>query len=119
MGCKSGKYFKVRVYKLTGTFVIPQGYELSDDLTLPEACAYISVQKKGNPQIDTYSMPAVDMIEFPMLMDGFSKADLQNMQVHIRENKGSYQKADKELVEINVPGSAALLPGSVKEGKYL
>ena len=46
---------KSGVYKLTGTFVIPQGYELSDDLTLPEACAYISVQKKGNPQIDTYS----------------------------------------------------------------
>ena len=79
---------KSGVYKLTGTFVIPQGYELSDDLTLPEACAYISVQKKGNPQIDTYSMPAVDMIEFPMLMDGFSKADLQKYAGFIfRENK--------------------------------
>lgn len=107
---------KSGVYKLTGTFVIPQGYELSDDLTLPEACAYISVQKKGNPQIDTYSMPAVDMIEFPMLMDGFSKADLQNMQVYIRENKGSYQKADKELVEITSRGVLLYCREVLKKG---
>ena len=107
---------KPGVYKLTGTFVIPQGYELSDDLTLPEACAYISVQKKGTPQIDTYSMPEVDMIEFPMLMDGFSKADLQNMQVYIRENKGSYQKADKELVEITFQGVLLYCREVLKKG---
>ena len=95
---------KPGVYKLTGTFVIPQGYELSDDLALPKAYAYISVQKKGKPQINTYSMPAVDMIEFPMLMDGFSAEDLQNMQVYIRENKGSYQKVDKELAEVTSQG---------------
>lgn len=80
-------------------------------------CIYFSAEK-GNPQIDTYSMPEVDMIEFPMLMDGFSKADLQNMQVYIRENKGSYQKADKELVEITSQG-VLLYCREVLKRKYL
>ena len=61
-------------------------------------------------------MPAVDMIEFPMLMDGFSKADLQNMQVYIRENKGSYQKADKELVEITSRGVLLYCREVLKKG---
>ncbi len=107
---------KPGVYKLTGTFVIPQGYELSDDLTLPEAYAYVSVQKKGKPQIDTYSMPVVDMIEFPMLMDGFSKEDLQNMQVYICENKGSYQKVDKELAEVTSQGVLLYCREVLKKG---
>lgn len=107
---------KPGVYKLTGTFVIPQGYELSDDLTLPKAYSYISVQKKGTPQIDTYSMPAVDMIEFPMLMDGFSKEDLQNMQVYICENKGSYQKVDKELAEVTSQGVLLYCREVLKKG---
>lgn len=95
---------KQGVYKLTGTFVVPEGYQLSENLALPKAYAYLSVQKKGYPQINTYSMPVVDLVEFPMLMAGFSAEELQNVQVYIRENKGSYQKLDRELAEVTSKG---------------
>ena len=76
---------KQGVYKVTGSFVIPEGYEVSDSLTLPEAYAYLSVQKKGEPQINTYSMPMVDLLEFPMLLDGFSAEERRNIQVYLSE----------------------------------
>ena len=91
---------KQGVYKVTGSFVIPEGYEVEDGLTFPEAYAYLSVQKKGKPQINTYSMPTVDLLEFPMLMEGFSAEERQNMQVYLSENKGNYQRIDDDLVEV-------------------
>lgn len=42
---------KQGVYKVTGSFVIPEGYEVSDSMTLPEAYAYLSVQKKENRRL--------------------------------------------------------------------
>lgn len=36
---------KQGVYKLTGTFVVPEGYQLSENLALPKAYAYLSVQE--------------------------------------------------------------------------
>ena len=81
---------KQGVCKLIGTFVVPEGYKLAENLALPKAYAYLSVQKRGNPQINTYSMPVVDLVEFPMLMAGFSAEELQNVQVYIRKNKGLY-----------------------------
>ena len=105
------------VYKVTGTFTIPEGYEVSDDLTFPEAYAYISVQKKGEPQINTYSMPTVDLLEFPMLMDGFSEKERRNMQVYLSENKGSYQKIDDDLVEITSDGVQIYYREILKKGK--
>lgn len=95
---------KQGVCKLIGTFVVPEGYQLAENLALPKAYAYLSVQKRGNPQIDTYSMPVVDLVEFPMLMADFSAEELQNVQVYIRENKGSYQKLDRELAEVTSGG---------------
>lgn len=95
---------KQGVYKLTGTFVVPEGYQLSENLALPKAYAYLSVQERGYPQINTYSMPVVDLVEFPMLMAGFSAEELQNVQVYIRKNKGSYQKLDRELAEVTSKG---------------
>ena len=91
---------KQGVYKVTGSFVIPEGYEVSDSLTLPEAYAYLSVQKKGEPQINTYSMPMVDLLEFPMLLDGFSAEERRNIQVYLSENEGNYRKIDDDLVEV-------------------
>ena len=38
---------KQGVYKLTGTFVVPEGYQLSENLALPKAYAYLSVQEGG------------------------------------------------------------------------
>lgn len=91
---------KQGVYKVTGSFVIPEGYEVADSLVLPEAYAYLSVQKKGEPQINTYSMPTVDLLEFPVLLDGFSTEERRNIQVYLSENEGNYRKIDDDLVEV-------------------
>lgn len=47
-----------------------------------------------------------------MLMAGFSAEELQNVQVYIRKNKGSYQKLDRELAEVTSKGY------SFTAGKY-
>ena len=107
---------KQGVYKLTGTFVVPEGYQLSENLELPKAYAYLSVQKRGNPQINTYSMPVVDLVKFPMLMAGFSAEELQSIQVYIRENKGSYQKLDRELAEVTSGGIQLYCREILKKG---
>ncbi len=107
---------KQGVYKLTGTFVVPEGYQLAENLALPKAYAYLSVQKRGNPQIDTYSMPVVDLVEFPMLMADFSAEELRNVQVYIRENKGSYQKLDRELAEVTSGGIQLYCREVLKKG---
>ena len=107
---------KQGVYKLTGTFVVPEGYQLSEDLALPKAYAYLSVQERGYPQINTYSMPVVDLVEFPMLMAGFSAEELQNVQVYIRKNKGSYQKLDRELAEVTSKGIQLYCREILKKG---
>ena len=73
-------------------------------------------RKRGNPQIDTYSMPVVDLVEFPMLMAGFSAEELQNVQVYIRENKGSYQKLDRELAEVTSGGIQLYCREVLKKG---
>ena len=108
---------KQGVYKVTGSFVIPEGYEVEDGLTFPEAYAYLSVQKKGKPQINTYSMPTVDLLEFPMLMEGFSAEERQNMQVYLSENKGNYQRIDDDLVEVTPEGIQIYYREILKKGK--
>ena len=108
---------KPGVYKAAGTFVIPEGYEVSDNLTLPEASAYFSVQKKGEPQINTYSMPTVDLLEFPMLLDGFSAEERGNIQVYLSENKGSYRKIDNDLVEVTSDGIQIYYREVLEKGK--
>ena len=107
---------KQGVCKLIGTFVVPEGYQLAENLALPKAYAYLSVQKRGSPRIDTYSMPVVDLVEFPMLMADFSAEELQNVQVYIRENKGSYQKLDRELAEVTSGGIQLYCREVLKKG---
>ena len=108
---------KQGVYKVTGSFVIPEGYEVSDSLTLPEAYAYLSVQKKGEPQINTYSMPMVDLLEFPMLLDGFSAEERRNIQVYLSENAGNYRKIDDDLVEVTSDGIQIYYREILKKGQ--
>ena len=108
---------KQGVYKVTGSFVIPEGYEVSDSLTLPEAYAYLSVQKKGEPQINTYSMPMVDLLEFPMLLDGFSAEERRNIQVYLSENEGNYRKIDDDLVEVTSDGIQIYYREILKKGQ--
>ena len=108
---------KQGVYKVTGSFVIPEGYEVADSLTLPEAYAYLSVQKKGKPQINTYSMPAVDLLEFPVLLDGFSAEERRNIQVYLSENEGNYRKIDDDLVEVTSDGIQIYYREILKKGQ--
>ena len=108
---------KQGVYKVTGSFVIPEGYEVADSLALPEAYAYLSVQKKGEPQINTYSMPMVDLLEFPMLLDGFSAEERRNIQVYLSENEGNYRKIDDDLVEVTSDGIQIYYREILKKGQ--
>ena len=108
---------KQGVYKVTGSFVIPEGYEVADSLALPEAYAYLSVQKKGEPQINTYSMPTVDLLEFPMLLDGFSTEERRNIQVYLSENDGNYRKIDDDLVEVTSDGIQIYYREILKKGQ--
>ena len=108
---------KQGVYKVTGSFVIPEGYEVADSLALPEAYAYLSVQKKGEPQINTYSMPMVDLLEFPMLLDGFSAEERRNIQVYLSENAGNYRKIDDDLVEVTSAGIQIYYREILKKGQ--
>ena len=108
---------KQGVYKVTGSFVIPEGYKVADSLTLPEAYAYLSVQKKGEPQINTYSMPAVDLLEFPVLLDGFSAEERRNIQVYLSENGGNYRKIDDDLVEVTSDGIQIYYREILKKGQ--
>ena len=108
---------KQGVYKVTGSFVIPEGYEVADSLALPEAYAYLSVQKKGEPQINTYSMPMVDLLEFPMLLDGFSTEERRNIQVYLSENEGNYRKIDDDLVEVTSDGIQIYYREILKKGQ--
>ena len=105
------------MYKVTGSFVIPEGYEVADSLALPEAYAYLSVQKKGEPQINTYSMPTVDLLEFPMLLDGFSTEERRNIQVYLSENEGNYRKIDDDLVEVTSDGIQIYYREILKKGQ--
>ena len=105
------------MYKVTGSFVIPEGYEVADSLALPEAYAYLSVQKKGEPQINTYSMPTVDLLEFPMLLDGFSAEERRNIQVYLSENEGNYRKIDDDLVEVTSDGIQIYYREILKKGQ--
>lgn len=107
---------KQGVCKLIGTFVVPEEYQLAKNLALPKAYAYLSVQEKRHPQINTYSMPVVDLVQFPMLLKGFSAEELQNVQVYIRENKGSYQKLDRELAEVTSDGIQLYCREVLKKG---
>ena len=108
---------KQGVYKVTGSFVIPEGYEVADSLALPEAYAYLSVQKKGEPQINTYSMPTVDLLEFPVLLDGFSTEERRNIQVYLSENEGNYWKIDDDLVEVTSDGIQIYYREILKKGQ--
>lgn len=107
---------KQGVYKVTGSFVIPEGYEVSDSLTLPEHM-HIFCTEKGEPQINTYSMPMVDLLEFPMLLDGFSAEERRNIQVYLSENEENYRKIDDDLVEVTSDGIQIYYREILKKGQ--
>lgn len=80
---------KPGVYKIIGKFQVPEGYRISENLTLPEMTAYISVQNPDTPQINTYYMPEIHRIFFPVVLKNIL---VHNPQMWIRENAGSWEK---------------------------
>ena len=74
-------------------------------------------RKKGEPQINTYSMPMVDLLEFPMLLDGFSAEERRNIQVYLSENGGNYRKIDDDLVEVTSAGIQIYYREILKKGQ--
>ena len=70
LGSESGKsWTKQGVYKVTGYICDPG--RICSYLTAWRCQRHMPIflyRKRENPQINTYSMPVVDLVEFPMLM---------------------------------------------------
>jgi len=84
------------VYKVTGTFAAPEGCTVDQELTVPGASAYITVQRPDQPEVQTCCVVGVDTLFFPMILDRFTDEQLDNLQVYLLENKG-----DKEISKSN------------------
>ena len=65
------------VYKVTGSFQAPEGYRLDQNLKLPLAEAYITVQRPDDPQVQTCAMTGSGTLFFPMVLDGFTDSQLK------------------------------------------
>ena len=104
------------VYKVKGSFQVPDGYELAENLTLPEAYAYITVQKTGQPQVDTYYMPTAAEFFFPMVLDGFDDQEIHRFRVYLKEKDGKTVRLTDNVSEISKEG-LAVLRSCFQEGK--
>ena len=62
-------------------------------------------------------MPMVDLLEFPMLLDGFSAEERRNIQVYLSENGGNYRKIDDDLVEVTSAGIQIYYREILKKGQ--
>ena len=62
-------------------------------------------------------MPMVDLLEFPMLLDGFSAEERRNIQVYLSENEGNYRKIDDDLVEVTSDGIQIYYREILKKGQ--
>ena len=59
----------------------------------------------------------VDLLEFPMLLDGFSAEERRNIQVYLSENGGNYRKIDDDLVEVTSAGIQIYYREILKKGQ--
>ena len=84
------------VYKVTGTFAAPEGCTVDQELTVPGAAAYITVQRPDQPEVQTCCVVGVDVLFFPMILDCFTDEQLDNLQVYLLENN-----EDKEIGKNN------------------
>ena len=84
------------VYKVTGTFAAPEGCTVDQELTVPGATAYITVQRPDQPEVQTCCVVGVDVLFFPMILDCFTDEQLDNLQVYLLENN-----EDKEIGKSN------------------
>lgn len=87
---------KPGVYCMKGTLVPPKGYTFKQGIQLPKISVYISVQKKGAPQINTYYVARDGILFFPMVFDGFTEEECRLFEIYVREEKGAYRKLSRE-----------------------
>lgn len=80
---------KPGVYKIVGKFQAPEGYTLAENLALPEMTAYVSIQNPDAPEINTYYMPEIHQILFPVILSKIRDLD---PLVWIREDDNSWEK---------------------------
>ena len=92
------------VYKITGTFQIPDGYTLREGLEMPTASVYVSVQKPGDPQINTYYMPDSVTVCFPVLYQGMTKEQLTDLKIYFRKQGEEYKVLSGDGVTIKKDG---------------
>lgn len=59
----------------------------------------------------------VDLLEFPMLLDGFSAEERRNIQVYLSENEENYRKIDDDLVEVTSDGIQIYYREILKKGQ--
>ena len=81
------------VYKVTGTFTVPQGYEAASGLLVPEAVAYVVVQRPDQPEVQTCCMTGVDTLYFPLVLDAFGDSQLSEFQVYLK-NAGTEKRVE-------------------------
>lgn len=81
------------VYKVTGTFTAPQGYEADSGLLVPEAVAYVTVQRPDQPEVQTCCMTGVNTLYFPMVLDAFLDSQISGFQVYLK-NAGTEKRVE-------------------------
>lgn len=69
---------------------------MDQELTVPGAAAYITVQRPDQPEVQTCCVVGVDVLFFPMILDCFTDEQLDNLQVYLLENN-----EDKEIGKSN------------------
>lgn len=105
---------KPGVYNIVGEFQVPDGYTLAEDLVLPEMTAYVSVQDPDAPEINTYYMPEIHQILFPVILSEIRDFD---PQVWIREDDNSWGKILPAQGELREDG-IVLFRNSLKLGGH-
>ena len=94
---------KTGVYRVQGAFQIPEGYTLKEGVELPKPIAYISVQKTGELQIQTFFVHS-QVLTFPMVMDEFSAEQLAQFSLYLKEDDGEYQKVKTDAARFGITG---------------
>lgn len=92
------------VYKITGKYILPEGYSIKKELELPMVNVYVSVQEEGMPQIDTCYFVNEHTLCFPILLQGLTPEQYKSVKIYLKKfggefaditGKGAYTEADR------------------------
>nr|WP_294664011.1 hypothetical protein [uncultured Blautia sp.] len=82
------------VYKVTGTFAAPTGYQTEASIVIPKATAYITIQRPDKPEVQVCCSTG-NTLYFPMVLDAFTDSQLSEFQIYIKDSEGE-KKAKSE-----------------------